>query len=247
MDHTKIMRMITSPSSWEQVIYEVIAFEGLDPWDLDLTKLVEGFLEYMKGLEQMDFKIPAKYVMVASTLLRMKSDHLPLLNYFQEQENGDVVEEGSEIIAGTEEPALNPLTIPPRRLPQRRVVISELVQALRKVLGTQKRRELRNERAGRWIYIYGDDLGKRISSLYDRINAILSRVRKKEVGFSKLVTEWNKPGVANTFLPLIYLDNQKKVECRQEEIFDEIYVKRGKFQKETKRVEKQLKQGKKRA
>jgi len=198
MDHTKIMRMITSPSSWEQVIYEVIAFEGLDPWDLDLTKLVEGFLEYMKGLEQMDFKIPAKYVMVASTLLRMKSDHLPLLNYFQEQENGDVVEEGSEIIAGTEEPALNPLTIPPRRLPQRRVVISELVQALRKVLGTQKRRKLRNERAGRWIYIYGDDLGKRISSLYDRINAILSRVREKEVGFSKLVTEWNKPG---SFVP----------------------------------------------
>ena len=28
--------------------------------------------------------------------------------------------------------------------------------------------------------------------------------------------------------PLIYLDNTKKVECRQENMFDEIFIKRGK-------------------
>lgn len=230
MDHSEIMGMITSPSSWEQVIYDVIAFEGLDPWDLDLKKLSEGFSKYVADLKEMNFKIPAKYLMVVSTLLRMKSDHLPLLNYFNEEvvnnEIADGIEESAEMIDVTDEHAINPLTIPPRRVPKRRVVVSELVTALRKVLGNAEKRETKKERALSKIKIKEDEIGKRITTLYDKINNVLTRIRGDEVKFSKLVPEWNKPSVANTFLPLVYLEHQKKVDCRQEEIFDEIFIKR---------------------
>jgi len=230
MDHSEIMGMITSPGSWEQVIYDVIAFEGLDPWDLDLKKLSEGFLRHIQGLQEMDFKVPAKYLMVASTLLRMKSDHLPLLEYFNQDENGELETSGEAengIIEVTEEHAINPLTIPPRRVPRRSVVVSELVDALRKVLGTAERRELKKVHARGKIKIREDEIGKRISVLYDRINSILARIKGEEVKFSTLISKQNRPELANTFLPLVYLDHQKKVQCRQEEIFEEIFIKKG--------------------
>ncbi|MBI4020771.1 MAG: segregation/condensation protein A [Candidatus Aenigmarchaeota archaeon] len=222
----KLMGMITSSSSWEQVIYEVIAWEGLDPWDIDIKKLAGGFVKYLNKMETMDFKIPAKYVMIASTLLRMKSDHLPLLDYFN-PEDGEVEQ---PIGAGEVDPEnleLNLLTIPPRRLPTRRIVVTELVAALQKALRTSHRRALRTEEAIKSIKLKEDEIGKRISVLYDRINLILRRAKKEEVTFSSLVPTWERKEVAHTFVPLVFLDHDKKVSCRQEEMFEEIYVRRG--------------------
>lgn len=224
MNNQQLMHLITSPSSWEQVIYDVIAAEGLDPWDLDLVKLSTGFVNYVEGLKEMDFKIPAKYLMVASTLLRMKSDHLPLLTYFQEEDPG--VEENGSMIEMTEDPTFDPLTIPPRRMPHRRIVVDELITALRKVMGTQSRRQVRLQEAKEKIKIHQEDLGKRISALYDRITGILNKVEKEEVTFSEIVPEWKRSHVVETFLPLVFLDHQKKVNCRQDEVFEEIYVKK---------------------
>jgi len=239
MVHKEMMGMITSTSSWEQVIYDVIAWEGLDPWDIDLKKLAEGFLVYVQKLEEMDFKVPAKFVMVVSTLLRMKSDHLPFLEYLESEEM-EMDENGVSEVMVTEEPALNPLTIPPRRMPERKIVVSELVSALRKVMGSANRRTTRKERAKSLIKIKEDMITKRISSLYDKINSILG-VRGEEVAFSTLIVDKSKRGVTDTFLPLVFLDHSKKVNCRQEEIFDEIYVKKGergieKFAKPKKRI-----------
>lgn len=247
MDHSQIMGMITSPSSWEQVIYDVLAFEGLDPWDIDLTKLAQGFVRHIDGLKEMDFKIPAKYVMVAATLLRMKSDHIPLLQFLQEPEAEEIeVAVPGEITGITEQTVLSPLTIPPLRMHKRRIIVGELIDALRKALGTADKRVIRLEDAKNKIKIREEDLGKRISSLYDRINSILSKLKKNEVGFSTIVPQWNKPDVADTFLPLVYLDHQKKIECRQEQIFDEIYVRRGAAPEKAKQPikEQNIKKGK---
>jgi hypothetical protein len=39
MDEKDIMELITSEYSWEQIIYKIIAWEGMDPWNLDLSLL----------------------------------------------------------------------------------------------------------------------------------------------------------------------------------------------------------------
>ena len=58
------------------------------------------------------------------------------------------------------------------------------------------------------------------------INTMLSKVKKDEVKFSKLVNNWEKQEIVNTFLPLVFLENEKRVECRQEDMFKEIFVKK---------------------
>ncbi|MBL7160743.1 MAG: segregation/condensation protein A [Candidatus Aenigmarchaeota archaeon] len=242
MDNSQLLDRVTAPGSWEQVIYDVIAFEGLDPWDIDLSGLAEGFVKYLQGMKEMDFKLPAKYLMVAATLLRMKSDHLPLLDYFQEEPEAVELEDGiEENRAGTSKENLPLLAIPPRRVHRRRIVVSELVDALRKVMSSSARREMRTERARGTIKISEDDIGKRISTLYDKINSILSRIKGSEVRFKEVVPVWERKEVANTFLPLIYLDHQRKVECRQEEMFDEIYIKQIKENNSVRKLRKEKK------
>jgi segregation and condensation protein A len=237
----KIMGFITSDYSWEQVIYQVIAWEGLDPWNLDLVKLSDAFLEYLVKLKETDFKIPAKYVIIAAVLLRMKSDHLQYLGDIVEDSFAmDMVEDEleSHIEGGAGEGMLpesngingfvvNPITVPPKRQPRRKVVVEDLVSALRRVMRADSRREFRQRRAREKIDVRDDNITQRISALYYRINEILGRIKKEEVEFSRLVDRWERHEVVDTFLPLVFLDHEQKVDATQREMFEEIYIRRG--------------------
>jgi segregation and condensation protein A len=227
LDENKILDFIKSEYSWEQIIYEIIAWEGLDPWDLDLSKISNGFLRYLGAMKELDFRVPAKYVMVASILLRMKSDYL---RQFKEQVTGETEQSMQEALQQIESPEapfeINPLAMPPRREPVRGVVVSELVKALRKVLKAHERREFRTEKLRKDIDITGDNINERIKTLYMKISSLLSKVKKDEVQFSKIVGEWKREEVVTNFIPLVHLEQQKKVRSRQEELFEEIWVSR---------------------
>ncbi len=221
----KIMGMIQKDYSWEQVIYETIAQEGLDPWDLDLCALSGSFLKYIAGLAELDFKIPAKYVIIAAVLLRMKSDYL---NFLGIPENGEGLENGGIAIAADRSlSGIDPLLIPPRRLPERKLVVDDLVFALRRALRTEYRKTGKLKDAQSKITIIDDRISERIANLYKKINALLAKIRKEEVPFSNLVEKWERNEILGTFMPLLYLDHERKVNCRQEDFFREIFVKKG--------------------
>ena len=246
----KIMGFITSEYSWEQVIYKVVAWEGLDPWNLDLVKLSDSFLAYLARLKEIDFKIPAKYVIISAVLLRMKSDHLQYLGDLVEDSFAmDMVEDEleSHIESGAGEVdegllesngvngfVVNPITVPPKRQPRRKIVVEDLVSALRRVLKADTRRELRSRRHREKIDIRDDNITHRISALYHKINEILGRINKEEVEFSRLVDRWERQEVVDTFLPLVFLDHERKVDASQEEMFEEIYIRKGSEDKKVK-------------
>ena len=227
IDENKVLDFIKSDYTWEQIIYEIVAWEGLNPWDLDVCKISEGFLVYLRKMKEMDFRVPAKYIMVAAILLKMKSDYL---RAFKEQVTGEAEQQMQEALMETplqtEQFVLNPLEMPPRREPVRGIVVTELVKALRKVMAAHERREFRAEKLRKDIQISEENINERIKTLYSRINSLLSRIRKKEVEFSKLVGKWERDEVVNNFVPLVHLEQQKKVAARQEELFEEIWVSR---------------------
>ena len=248
----KIMGFITSDYSWEQVIYKVVAWEGLDPWNLDLVKLSDSFMAYIVKLKEMDFKVPAKYVIISAVLLRMKSDHLQYLgDLVEESFSMDAIEDGleSHIESGSMDAdeegfqeegmngfTVNPITVPPKRQPRRKVVVDDLVSALRRVLRAETRRDRRARRHREKIDVKDDNITRRISLLYNRINDILGRIKKDEVEFTKLVDKWERQEVVDTFLPLVFLDHDNKVRATQEEMFEEIMVRRVPEQEQDKKV-----------
>jgi segregation and condensation protein A len=235
MDENDIMELITSEYSWEQIIYKIIAWEGMDPWNLDLSLLSRSFILYINRMKELDFKIPAKYVVIAAVLLRMKSDHIEYLKTLTQgqddlgigmEEETAVENQVPETTNGEISMALANLNVPSKRVPVRKIVATELIAALRNALRTDERRSERSARRRGQIVINEDNITERIEILYRRIDSLLERLKEEEIEFSKLVKKWSREEILSTFVPLVHLDHEKKVHCRQEDLFREIYIKK---------------------
>ena len=61
---------------WQEIIYDLINTEQLDPWDIDIVILTDGYLEKISKIEEADFFVSSKVLLAASLLLRIKSEVL---------------------------------------------------------------------------------------------------------------------------------------------------------------------------
>ncbi len=226
-----LINLMAADYSWEQIIYDIIASQGLDPWNLDLAVLASTFLGSIKNTKELDFRIPAKYIIIASTLLKMKSDYLKLVDI-----PGDAPEE--TFFDSIEEPVktngihrleIGNFELMDKRRPVRRIVVTDLINALKRVLKAEERRVVRTATMKEKITIGTENITERINVLYKRIQDVLGSIKEEEVQFSKLVPAWERKHIVDTFLPLVYLHQDKKVYCRQEDFFQEIYVKKSPF------------------
>ena len=228
----KILEYITSEYTWEQIMYGMVAWEGLDPWNVDICALSESFLVYLSSMKDFSFHIPSKFVIISAMLLRMKSKYISYvtdeIEKAQKQEEEMIEQEITNALRENEGEILQiaSIEVPPKRRPTRKVVLPELVMALKHALNTHERKEARKTMLRSRINMKSDEITRRIALLYERINELLGRMNRKEMHFSELVMKWDKQNIINTFLPVVYLDNQKKIEAIQEEMFRDITIKK---------------------
>jgi chromatin segregation and condensation protein Rec8/ScpA/Scc1 (kleisin family) len=215
---SEIVKLLVSEWSWEQVLYKIIAIEGLDPWDVDIAALSSAFLKYILKLKTVDFKIPAKYIIIAAILLRMKSDGLKLL---PESPCNDVLEiEPNGPKQRFDIPAIQ---IPTERIPKRGIVIDDLINALKLALSRYEKRSERLKKAIKTITIAQFDITEKIASLYKKIEKLLQEIGN-EIKFSSLLKDWNRTEIVDIFIPILHLENEKRIKCRQPKLFEEIYI-----------------------
>lgn len=111
------------------LLTDVLQLDKVDPWNVDVGKLVVGFLDEMKRLGDIDFRISGNALYSASVIFMRKTRELVELGLLPPDEEED---EGDLVI---------PLIRPPFRLTNRRVTIEELLVAMDHVLskGTRQR------------------------------------------------------------------------------------------------------------
>ncbi|MEM5793550.1 MAG: segregation/condensation protein A [Candidatus Aenigmatarchaeota archaeon] len=232
MEEQELLEKIIKQESWEDLITHIVTMENLDPWDIDLVKLADCFLKYIENIQMLDFRIPAKVVLVAAVLLKMKVEvawpnirKQPIEYSFEElRDNLTSYEEIKE--------RLQQLTLQPGpiRIVKRKVTLDELIGELRKAVNVEKRREIRKIRLGgrlkKEINVDEEDIEKRINKLMMEIDFFLMELGSEKVEFSKLVKEWSRENIVSTFLPILYLATRGKVRTEQEEIFREIFIKK---------------------
>ena len=69
--HIQIYDIVTGKNpSWQSIIYELIGTEQIDPWNVDLGFLCQGYFEKIKEMEEHNFFISSKVLLAASLLLR---------------------------------------------------------------------------------------------------------------------------------------------------------------------------------
>jgi len=227
MEEQNLLEMIIKEESWEELIYNIVSYEGMDPWDVDIIKLADSFLKYIEGVKTLDFRIPAKVVLVAAILLKLKSEVLsPLkaeeMEYFPA--SGLTVDEFQQIREELSKLSLKP---PIERHVKRKVTLDELIDALNKAMKVEEKKESVKRVLGKRIKAEigeEEDIEVRINELMSEIDGLLSKLKSEKVEFSKIVENWERDEIVRHFMPLLYLSSRGKVETEQEEFFKEILI-----------------------
>jgi chromatin segregation and condensation protein Rec8/ScpA/Scc1 (kleisin family) len=234
-EEENILKMIIERESWEEVIYQIVSLENLNPWDVDLVKLTHSFLKYMNQLQlkEINFRMPAKIVFLVAVLLRLKADYLSI---FEEEETiEDVAKQAGPLEQLGIDPSLIQLGVPMKRMPKRQITLDELMGALKKAMEVRVKREIRRqvwEERLRVQFTEEEDIAKRIDEMMKEIDEKITKTKADSVSFSDVVKEWKREEVVDKFVPMLHLEQNQKIKTEQEDFFKEIYISVRKIQDE---------------
>jgi segregation and condensation protein A len=227
--------------TWQSMIYDLVSSEKMDPWDVDVSLLSNGFISRLKKYKQMDLKISGKVLLAAAILLRVKStrfmdEDIGALDSLIASANSNDSEDipfdelvdynGEGAINLTDRPELYPRTPQPRK---RKVSVFDLVNALEKALEVYQRRPPRaSSEAPRVVAPEKPrDISLVIKDVYSKVLSFFKKNKMKspKLTFNLLLSDNSKEDKVFTFIPLLHLDNQRKVDLLQEQHFGEIEIK----------------------
>ncbi len=217
IDEEEIIRTILY-DDWEQVL--ILLAQDMDPWDIDIVKLSNRFTAYIKKMRAMNLRVPARVVLAASIIYRMKCDQLILDKIEETNSVGDFNLNDDEVKDEfTRDIYIPPIKLPLKREVKRRITLEELVEALNKAMKVKRRRELREIIT---LELNQKDLTQHIERLYERILKFLRS--EGFVFFSTLVGTKPKEAVIRDFTSLLHLMNDERIVCEQKELFGEILI-----------------------
>ncbi|MGM5481500.1 MAG: segregation/condensation protein A [Nanobdellota archaeon] len=228
--------------NWRDLIYKLVQEEGMDPWNIDVSKLAARFLKMMETLKEADFRIGGKVVLASSLLLKIKSDRL-LLDDIQNLDNliNDVQEPDEDLLDESEafefeqsnldqflndEKKIVPRTPQPR---ERKVSVFDLVDALEQALETDVKRKQqvlrRNQQEEQTFETPKKtfDLSEKMQTMHKTLKKMFMK-RTTRVYFNDLLPSQEKLDTVFTFIPLLHMENQRKIDLQQEEHFGPIEV-----------------------
>ncbi|MFH2020105.1 MAG: segregation/condensation protein A [archaeon] len=224
--------------SWQSMVYDLVSSEKMDPWDVDVSLLSQKFLEKLKKFKEMDLKVSGKVLLAAAILLRVKSyrfvdediNALDSLIASANDNQDELFEEQGDFenIAGAlnigDRPHIFPRTPQPRK---RKVSVFDLVNALEKALEVYKRRPPRiKDNLKMRAPEKPRDISLVIKDVYQKIVTFFGKNGQKapKLTFNLLLSNNTKEDKVFTFIPLLHLDNQRKIDLLQQEHFGEISV-----------------------
>lgn len=216
---------------WQEIIYDLINTEQLNPWDIDIIILSDKYLEKIKEMEEADFFVSSKVLLAASLMLRIKSEIL--LNRY--------IKSIDEILFGKKEYTKTPLErieledeipelIPRSPLPRfKKVTLKELMESLNKAIITENRRikkEIVSKNTFRESSFFLPrrkfSIKDKIAEIYRNLTDLFNQEEKMNVPFSEFVKDREEKLIS--FLPLLCLEDQKKIWLEQKKPFDEINI-----------------------
>ena len=198
---------------WEHLISSIIREENMDPMDIDLIEITDRFVSTLASVKNIDFRFGGKFVYTAAILLKMKSDSVvdDIMNkHAKKADDGN----SKYVRAIPYDISVTP------KLPlvrNRKITLTELISAIRSAIKSGIKPNINFE------------IKQREIRLEDVIPLLLQRLlrmfrEKESVSFSELLIKKDKKDYIFTFLPLLFLSNDGKVDLKQDAPFEEIYV-----------------------
>lgn len=209
-----------------EVLVDLARRGEIDPWDIDIALATEKFLQYIDSLESRDLRIPARTLLYASILLRLKSDQME-----GQEEEEEIEPEEIEEAAPPREEVLDQLPRPPlRRHTKRPVTLDELISELKKAEVVGRRKAMRE----RWPLLteekildpsHEEGIEERIKALGPILDEMFTE--KTLLTFQEINIRDGaaQEGVTN-YISLLFMAQRRTVWLEQEEIYGELFVSR---------------------
>lgn len=225
--------------TWKSLLYDLVKTEQMDPWDINITLLTQKYLGIVKQMKEADLKVSGKVLLAAAVLLKMKSHKLVnedieeldrLIALTEEQDDDEFFSEFTEDLLQKDPRALEQKyqLIPRQPQPRsRKVSIHDLVNALEKAMETKKR-QLQRQRPVKFEVHKKNkfDILESIRDIYAKIKIFFQTNQKNDLTFSQLLpSHAKKQDKVYTFIPLLHLENQRKIDTNQPKHFGEIFIK----------------------
>ena len=221
--HEQLVGIVENPD-WKALLTDIVKAEGMDPWNIDVTRLAGSYLEKINAMSKIDFRIPANAVLCSSILIRFKSDCWTL---YPQEEFEDQLEENSNweyIIDGQRVPELDPA----RRITRRRITIDDLILAVEKVMDKERKRALKEgvridvpQELMSIAFEESEDFEKMTEAIYSRV---LASADDHMAMFSRIVSGATKADTIMTLVPLLHLATRGRLGMFQEQVFGEIFI-----------------------
>ncbi len=219
--------------TWQDILYDLIKTERMDPWNIDVSQLSKKYLDIVRKLQETNFFVSGKVILASAILLKIKSNKLLTENIanfdsqlYHKEDDEDYTEQLED--QDFEQGSQPRLTIKTPIARKRRVSLNDLVDALEKALEVDTRRKVRRQR---YEYLDEDfampakkvDVGQKIKEVYSKVTEYF-KIKQSNLTFTQLLPSSSKEDKVFTFIPLLHLENQKKVDMHQKNSFDEIYI-----------------------
>jgi segregation and condensation protein A len=216
LNTSEVIKIIVLGSDWEEALTSIVVEQGLDPLNIDITRLADAFMLYVQRLQNFDFRIPGRFILIASILLTMKTEAL----LSEEEQRLSQLRATAIEQLNLDAPLLVP---PPKRTATRNVNLPDLIAALNKTFEIKTKKEpiLLAKRKIPEIPIPNkpEDIEGRIATIYNRIK------KKGIIKFTDLVPAWRRKEIIGTFIPMLHLCHRGKVSAHQPTPFREILIK----------------------
>ncbi len=210
-----IVSFVVQPT-WKELLIELVSTEQMDPWDIDVGLVAQKYLEYIKGMQAMDLRVPANVVLAAALLLRFKSENLMVDDA---PEDADTFEERA-----LQDEALPELVFRVNRPRRRRMTLDELMKSLEDVIRKgRKTPPPRQFFPALLIEVPELDMDQKMQKVYDKV--IQQQDSEGVVLFSNLLEERTAEQVARNLLPVLHLVQEHKIQAWQDHFFGEIFIK----------------------
>ncbi|HIH49851.1 MAG: ScpA family protein [Candidatus Micrarchaeaceae archaeon] len=210
-------------ATWRELLVELVDSNQLDPWNIDIVKVVDSYIAVVRKMQVMDLHIPANIVLAASILLRMKSE---TINIFPVEEAA-YAEEGPELQEGRILPEVPPLISKLRLQPKRKITLEELMNALGDAIKINEKRErVVIERAAPLNFVVEkDDIDEKMNRAYKLVKANADREGMTTFGHLAKGFDSIENILLGLFVPLLFLAHNRQLTLMQDEFFKEIFVK----------------------
>ena len=218
---------------WKEIIYDLINTEQLDPWNIDISILSQGFLEKIQQYEETDFFVSSKVLLAAALILRIKSE-LILSRYMKSIDDilfgeKEIKKNILERIELDEEIPELVLRSPMPRF--RKVTLNELIESLNKAIITENRRIKKVIVDNNALRESGISLPKKKYNIKNKLLNLHSKIMDhfeknkshKKVPYTEIVGIGREER-ALSFFPILQLENNGKLWLEQEAHFEEIYI-----------------------